>query len=199
MSRENPSLCREALRSCLIIFLDRSDLLPSRIDYRLVGTAAALLHGVDLPANDIDILVRRREDVDALGGAMAGFPCLSTPQWLPEARQYYGNYELNGVEIGFSTVEVDSERDTVETYGPGPWKHYSNLPCGRHSVPTVALELRLHTELHRNRPDRFEPLLQYLHDHDCDRDLMTRCIATHCNLSEEIKERVYRMVGRSLP
>ena len=30
------------------------------VDYRLVGTAAALLHGVDLPAGDIDILVRER-------------------------------------------------------------------------------------------------------------------------------------------
>jgi hypothetical protein len=37
------------------------------IDYHLVGTSAALLHGVVLPAADIDILVRKRSNVDAFG------------------------------------------------------------------------------------------------------------------------------------
>jgi hypothetical protein len=37
------------------------------IDYHLVGTSAALLHGVVLPVTDIEILVRERSNVDAFG------------------------------------------------------------------------------------------------------------------------------------
>ncbi len=195
MSRENPTLTLEALSATLKIFLDLAGDLPAKIEYRLIGTAAALLHGVRLPANDIDLLVRHRSDVDSFGAVLSAFECLVTPNWLPDAKQYYGHFKVNGVEIGFSTVEVDSQRDTVETYGWGPWKHYSLLTCGPHSVPTVALELRLHTELHRGRPDRFEPILQYLQTHGCNHDLMTRCISPDCNLAVDLKSKVYDMLN----
>jgi hypothetical protein len=195
MSRENPTLTLDSLKGTLTILLDLAGHLPTKIDYRLLGTAAALLHGVHLPANDVDLMVRHRADVDAFGAVLAPFQCLVTPNWLADAKQCYGNYSVNGVEIGFSTVEVDSDRDTIETYGLGPWQHYSRIPCGPYSVPTVALELRLHTELHRNRPDRFEPILQYLQEHGCNRDLMTRCIASNCNLSDVLKNMVYEMLS----
>jgi hypothetical protein len=51
--------------------------------------AAAMLHGVDLPANDIDILLREREDVDAWCGAFSGFECLEPVKWIEWTRQYY--------------------------------------------------------------------------------------------------------------
>ena len=44
------------LRSVLVLVLDRLDRPPAGSEYRLVGTAAALLHGVTLPARDIDLL-----------------------------------------------------------------------------------------------------------------------------------------------
>lgn len=197
MSRENPSLTLEALKATLMTFLDLAGDLPAKSEYRLLGTAAALLHGVRLPANDVDLMVRRRADVDSFGAVLSSFQCLVTPNWLPDAMQYYGNYLVNGVEIGFSTVEVESQRDTVETYGRGPWQHYSMLSCGPYSVPTVALELRLHTELHRNRPERYEPILQYLQKHGCDHDLMTRCISQDCNLAPDMKTKVHNMLDRA--
>ena len=101
-------------------FLDHTMPTCGQIDYRLVGTGAALLHGVSLPAADIDILVRERQNVDAFGTALAAFRCLEAPAWLAQTQQYYGNYEVNGVEVGISTVEVASEADTIETFGRGP-------------------------------------------------------------------------------
>jgi hypothetical protein len=105
---------------------------------------------------------------------MAAFPCLEPPAWLAETRQYYANYIVNGVEVGLSTVEIESGADTIETFGRGPWEHFAWLTCGPYRVPTVALELRLITELYRGRPDRSEPILQYMQAHCCDMALIRR-------------------------
>ena len=136
--------------------------------YRLVGTAAALLQGVALPVRDIDILCRERDAVDQFAGAMAGFPALQEPVWLAGDRQYYCNYDVAGVEVGASTVEVDVSHDTVETLGAGPWRHFREVPVGEHRVPAVRLELRLATETLRRRRDRSEPLISFLRAHGCD-------------------------------
>jgi hypothetical protein len=174
MQRPSPSLDQARLRQALIAVLDRSMPACAHVEYRLVGTGAALLHGVELPAGDVDILVKEREGVDAFGAALASFKCLSAPVWLAHSRQYYGNYEVHGVEVGVSTVEVDSEADTIETFGRGPWEHFALIPCGPHTVPTVALELRLITELCRDRADRYQPLIRYMQRHGCDLELVQR-------------------------
>ena len=176
MKHPPPLLDQTRLRETLITFLDHTMPTCGQIDYRLVGTGAALLHGVSLPAADIDILVRERQNVDAFGTALAAFRCLEAPAWLAQTQQYYGNYEVNGVEVGISTVEVASEADTIETFGRGPWEHFSLLTCGRYAVPTVALELRLITELFRNRPDRYQPLIQFMQLHGCDLEYIRRGI-----------------------
>lgn len=174
-----PTLCidQTLLRETLTAVLDHIMPTGAQIEYRLVGTGAALLHGVSLPAVDVDILVRERHGVDVFGAALSSFRCLEAPVWLAETQQYYGNYEVNGVEVGISTVEIASDADTIETFGRGPWEHFLLLPCGRYVVPTVALELRLITELFRNRPDRYQPLIQFMHAHGCDLGYVRRGIA----------------------
>ena len=144
--------------------------------YRLVGTAAALLQGVALPARDIDILCRERPAVDQFAAAMAGFPALQEPVWLAGDRQYFCNYALAGVEIGASTVEIEVSHDTAETVGAGPWRHFLEVPVGEHRVPAVRLELRLATEILRRRRDRCEPLIAFLRVHGCDTDLLARAL-----------------------
>ncbi len=167
-------LNRAKLEEALCAFLDHVSPTCSQAEYRLVGTGAALLHGVQLPAADIDILARDRSSVDAFGAALSPFGCRKAPGWLPEGRQYYGCYEVKEVELQISTVEVASEADTIETFGRGPWGHFTFLACGHHAVPTVALELRLLTELRRNRPDRYRQLNTYLQSHGCDTSFITR-------------------------
>jgi hypothetical protein len=174
MDRPTPSLGQTRLRETLTTVLHCAMPTCAQIEYRLVGTGAALLHGVSLPAADVDILVKERHAVDSIGSALSPFNCLEAPAWLPETQQYYGNYDVDGVEVGISTVEVESDVDTVETFGRGPWEHFTLITCGPYAVPTVALELRLITELFRQRPDRYEPLVQFLQDHGCDLDFIQR-------------------------
>jgi hypothetical protein len=195
MARSGPTIDRARLVETLTLVLDH--VLPScaGIDYRLVGTGAAMLHGVELPVGDLDIALVERSHVDAFGAALSPFECLQAPAWLPHARQYYGNYAVNGVEVGLSTVEVETDSDTIETYGPGLWEvHYSLLPCGPYQVPTVDLELRLITELYRDRPDRYTPLIAHLQEHGCDLDLVRRGLSGGW-LPQERVENVLRQLG----
>ena len=176
MGQPNPLLDQARLRETLTIMLDHAMPACAQIEYRLVGTGAALLHGVQLPAGDIDILVKDREDVDAFGSALSPFNCLFAPTWLPDDDQYYANYEINGVEVGISTVEMETDSDAIETFGSGPWEHLSLIPCGSYAVPTVALEIRLATELYRKRSDRYNPIIQYMKVNGCDVDLLRRAM-----------------------
>jgi hypothetical protein len=190
MAHPVPILTETQLRTALTVALDHIEAAGSTVAYRLVGTGAALLHGVDLPAADIDLLVRERADVDAIDAALEPFDRLRSPEWIAHTSQYYANYQVRGVEVGVSTVEVESTDDTIETFGPGPWVHYSVLACGPHQVPVVALELRLITELSRDRPDRFRPIIDHLRTRGCDLDLVTRGLAAR--VPEGVRERVVR-------
>ncbi|MBN1285069.1 MAG: hypothetical protein JXB47_06710 [Anaerolineae bacterium] len=162
------------LQETLITVLDHAMPACAQVEYRLVGTGAALLHGVQLPAGDVDILVKDREGVNAFGAALSSFECLEPPAWLPETRQYYANYNVDGVEVGISTVELETEVDAIETFGRGPWEHFTVLQCGQYAVPAVALELRLITELVRNRPDRYTPIIDHMQAQGCDIELIRR-------------------------
>lgn len=144
--------------------------------YRLGGTSAALLQGVHLPAGDIDLLVARREDVDTFAAALSSFPCLYATSWIPESLQYFTRYKVNGVDVEISTVEEQVDSDVIECVGRGPWEHYVLITCGSHRVPVIRLELRLATELLRDRPDRYEPLLDYMGTHGFDSDLLRRAM-----------------------
>ncbi len=198
MGRPAPTLNRARLQKTLIAFLDQTMESCGDIDYRLVGTGAALLHGVSLPAADVDILVKDRRNVDDLNTALSSFQCLEPPTWLAETQQYYANYVLNGTEVGISTVEIASDVDYIETFGRGPWEHFALLPCGRYMVPAVALELRLITELYRNRPDRYNPIVRFMQMRGCDLDLIQRGI---CNigLSQSMQDILLGNLEEPLP
>jgi hypothetical protein len=182
-------LSQQQLRETLVTVLDHSMPACAQIEYRLVGTGSALLQGVPLPTGDIDILVKERESVDAFGAALASFPCLFSPAWMPEARQYYADYKVNGVGVGISTVEVETESDGLECVGRGPWEHYVLVSCGPYTIPAVALELRLVSELLRDRPDRYTPLIQHMRVNGCDIELVRRGMEAR-GLPQALQEKV---------
>jgi hypothetical protein len=182
-------LNQQQLCETLVTVLDHVMPACAQIEYRLVGTGSALLQGVSLPTGDIDILVKERESVDAFGAALASFECRFSPAWMPEARQYYADYEVNGVGVGISTVEVETDSDGLECVGRGPWEHYVSIPCGPYTIPAVALELRLVSELLRDRPDRYTPLIQHMRVHGCDIELVRRGMEAR-NLAQALQEKV---------
>lgn len=197
MSQRVP-LDRSRLERTLVAVLDLALPACSCFDWRLVGTSAALLHGVPLPTADVDILVRERGAVDAFSAALSSFPCTAAPAWLEHSRQYYCAHDVNGASVEFSTVEVPSDLEYIETFGRGPWVHYALLPCGPYSVPTVALELRLITELRRQRPDRYRPILEFMAVHGCDLPLIGRAIAA-AGVPQPLQEEVLRGLAGSSP
>ncbi|MGV9309549.1 hypothetical protein ACWDLG_39810 [Nonomuraea sp. NPDC003727] len=168
------------------------------ITYRLGGTSAALLQGVHLPVGDIDLLAARREDVDTFAAALASFPCLHAASWLPASSQYFASFEAHGVKVEMSTVERQVDSDAMECVGRGPWQHYVWIACGSHQVPAVRLELRLATELLRDRADRYEPLLDHMSAQGCDFDLLHRAMRDQ-SLSAERWRLVWDRLGRSAP
>lgn len=167
---------RAELQQVLSLVLDRLDPDAPDFEYRLVGTGAALAQGVQLPAGDIDILAARRGEVDRFAAAMSGFPCLEPPAWLPDARQYFTRFHVSEIDVEASTVEVPTDTDTFECIGRGPWQHYVDLDLGRHTVPAVVLELRLVSELVRNRPDRYMPLIEHMRSRSADLQLTQRAM-----------------------
>jgi hypothetical protein len=140
--------------------------------YRLIGTAADLLRGVPIPAADVDLLARGRADVDTFAQALAGHRCLTAPTWMACCGQYYAAFEVDGVQIDASTVESLTASAFVESLGSGPWTHWSEIAVGGKSVAVVAPELRLATELCRDRKDRAEIIIGWLCDHGCDEPLL---------------------------
>jgi hypothetical protein len=153
-----------------------SGLVVPELRYRLVGTAAACLQGVAGPVGDVDVLVGRRRDVDAVAQALAGLPCVSAPRWVAVSRQYFACYRVDGVRFEVSTVEAPCDEDGRECLGPGPWRHFVTVDCGGHRIDCVRLELRLATELLRDRPERYRPVLAYLRAHGADRALLRQSL-----------------------
>ncbi|MDA1359060.1 hypothetical protein O1R50_05465 [Glycomyces luteolus] len=147
-----------------------------QLRYRLVGTGSACLQGVDLPVGDIDILLARRSDLDAIAAALAHLPCVTPPQWIEVSRQYFACYSLDGVGFSFSTVEAPIVEDGWECMGPGPWRHYVTVDCDGLRVDCVRLELRLPSEFNRDRPDRYRPLLDHFAAHGADLDLLRQSL-----------------------
>jgi hypothetical protein len=142
---------------------------------RLAGSASSVLRGVDIPAADIDILFADRTGVDAWVDSL-GVRCVieTSPRWLPDARQYFARLDIAGVVVELSTVEIHTEHDTHEGFGPGPWRHFDNVEYSGGSVPAVATELRLITEITRGRDDRLLPIIEFLRRSTCDLDLVRR-------------------------
>jgi hypothetical protein len=182
-------LSEQTLRETLVTVFDHCLPACAQVEFRLVGTGAAALQGVELPTGDIDILVKERQGVDAFGSCLASFPCLVPPAWMPGAKQYYAEYEVNGIGVGISTVEFETESDALECVGRGPWEHYVLVSCGPYTMPAVALELRLVSELVRNRPDRSTPLIEHMRVKGCDLELVRRGMTAR-NLPQDVQQNV---------
>ena len=147
-------------------------------EVRLVGTASSVMRGIRVPANDIDILFREHAGVDAWFAALsADLDVDSAPAWMADSQQYFARVHSGDVVIELSTVEIESDSDTIECFGEGPWRHFDLVDVGARTMPAVATELRLITEVSRGRSDRYRPILDHLRGIGCDLALIRRGLA----------------------
>ncbi|MEV1249483.1 hypothetical protein ACIBO2_11590 [Nonomuraea sp. NPDC050022] len=197
MGDRTRSLTLTDVTTTLDMALDALGAADSNLAYRVCGTSAALLQGVPLRAGDIDILLGSREDVETFAAALSSFPCLYAASWLPESSQYFTRFAVNGVEVELSTVERQVDSDGWECAGSGPWQHYVLVTCGSHQVPVVRLELRLVTELLRDRADRYDPLLDHMGAHGFDSALLQRSMNAHQIPARHRRQVQDRLAGSS--
>jgi hypothetical protein len=181
-------LRRDEIEQVVDAVLDHVEHIVIPDDFRLIGTAAASLRGVDASAGDIDFLARKRHVVDDFAWGLQRYPCLYPPSIEDGSNQFFTRFLVNGVSVEVSTVEVDDAPDGIESYGDGPWRHYSLVSCGDREVPVVALELRLATEMKRGRRDRYEPLLAWMQEHEIDRELLEMALRARGMPEEKVHE-----------
>ncbi len=194
MKTNNTQLTYDLVKETIGIFLENIYPVHSSIQYRLIGTSAALMQGVELPVSDIDILVKERKDIDIIIKQLSSFQCTYKPSWMNDSRQYFCSYLINNINIEFSTVEIENETDTIESFGNGPWLHYTDIQCGKYNIPTVTLELRLITELVRNRPERYNPIIKHLKENKCDIEYLTRAFEV-INIDTNKKKEILEYLG----
>lgn len=161
-------------------------------EWRLVGTASSALRGIDVPVGDVDVLLRDRSDIDVWTARLAedtGITIDTAPAWLADACQYFARLVVDRATIEFSTVEIAAGTDASECVGDGPWTHFDDVDCGRFTVPAVATELRLITEVARGRVHIIRPLIEHLRVAGCDGPLVARGLS-HAGISDAITAQV---------
>ncbi len=166
-----------ALRSLLPALERRRD------HVRIVGTAASLLRGIDLPAGDVDILADDGLIVDQLAHEAddAGATCDAVPRRIetPFGGQYIADYHFGGVLVQLSTVELSVPDPSLvaECTGDAPWLHFDTIDIDGYAVPVVASELRLLSDVIRGRADRWLPIASFLAKHGYDERLLSAAMA----------------------
>jgi hypothetical protein len=154
--------------------------LVSAREFRLVGGAASALHGVELSAGDVDLLFREQDGVDRSCAALSiDYTVVEPPSWIEDSCQYFASVLVGGARVELSTVELHTDLDTMECFGPGPWTHFDHVACGEIVVPVVAEELRLVTEVARGREARWSAIARFLGDRGGDVELVQRGLADH--------------------
>ncbi len=184
-----------ALHPLLRAFDDLGDRL------RLVGTASSLLRDIDLPVADIDVLARDRDCVDRFFALAteAGATHVSAPALLatPFGGQYIADLEVGGVVLQCSTVESTAATDSPrlrECVGDTPWIHFDLVEVRGHLVPVVASELRLASDVMRQRPDRWRPIAAHLAARGYDGALLAGAFV---GFPDELTDDVWAVVGKN--
>ena len=165
-------------------------------DIRIVGTAASWLRGIVLPVGDIDVLARTRPTVDGLAEELIrrGVRCRMPPSLLDEPgfTQYYASFDIHDVKVEVSTVETDTDAALSECAGPAPWSHFDHVLFNDTRLFAVASELRLLSEVSRNRPERWEPIGRQLEHNGYDAELFDAACST---LPDELRTVMNQAVG----
>ncbi len=193
------NLTKSKTESTLQIILHKIQASRVKINFRLIGTAAAQIRGITIPTADIDLLAESRKDVDAFIEIFRDFIDSESPKWFNCSNQYYASFQIDSTRVEISTVEIDSRLDIMETFGHGPWIHYSMISIGEYEIPAVALELRLISEVLRERTDRIYPIVDYLKQNSLNTDLLKRTLSEnrpdYNNLNPTIAANIKKELG----
>jgi len=81
-ANKKPLQNRKQLKVILTTIYDKTGKILRGYDYRIVGTAASLLQGVNISTNGIDILFRDRRGIDEIHKILSKIKCFREPEFL---------------------------------------------------------------------------------------------------------------------
>ncbi|MCS7460327.1 hypothetical protein N0M98_09245 [Paenibacillus doosanensis] len=174
----------------------------SNLEWILVGSVGSVLQGCDMIPGDVDIYVKNQADVAQFAHLLKDFSLVSRcelpygDQWLssleePIFTQTFGSgftwtkgrwriedFKVEVVQISNSAGIPDSlDGDGIWEGGRFIWSHCRNVTFGRHTVPTVPLEIQLESNLRRKRADRVQSILAALKQYGYDEKLIQKALS----------------------
>ena len=149
-------------------------LADTRIEWLVIGSAAAALQGVEIEPRDVDLLFRTREDLMAFVRKMHGLTPsspeapLSVEDWRSSQAQpiktetfpgaftwHKAAWDIEGVRLDATAIENNGVPDSL--HGDGVWEggdHVWSFVTRAQDLPVVALEVQLESCLRRDLDSR---------------------------------------------
>lgn len=190
------------------------------VQWAIIGSVASVLHGCQIPPNDIDFLAVKPEGVYRFAELMSAYAppkCEYPPgddNWrssgeLPVtsgpdpygfmwhfARWYVDSFKVEIAHIvaprGYPT---SSDGAGIWEAGPEIWPYLRNVPFADYQVPLVPLEIQLETNLKRGLKDRVEEIIAIFQRNGYDRALIQKSLSSeHLKTFETLSENSSRGV-----
>ncbi|TLS37080.1 hypothetical protein [Pseudalkalibacillus caeni] len=199
-------------RSALGIVCHRYFRSDENIEWMLVGSAGSVLQGCEMDPGDVDIYVKRKEDVSRFAELLSEFSLpnqdnqTNSNDWYStkgeavfhqtfpsgfswsKARWNINGCDVEVVHISNAAGIPDSlTGDGIWEGGQYIWSHFKEVKAGEYTIPAVPLEIQLESNLRRKRGDRVEAILNALKTNGYDRELITKALSTQ-NLAKFNKE-----------
>jgi hypothetical protein len=148
------------------------------LEWMLVGSAATALRVGGITPMDIDIAVRRPEDVSRAATVLPTPQSLEPgkadepPAWIStmaeptlhfgdeRERWNFGVWFIQGVKVELAHIDAPPVAELmIETRSWAVWSERDTLVCQSEPVPTVPLETQLATMAARGQTDRLDAVL----------------------------------------
>lgn len=168
-------------------------LRPLPVDWMLIGSAGTAVHGAEIQPADIDVLVRRPDDVVAVAQSMPNpvdaSPSSDPAEWFSTAvepvlrfgtendRWTFGRWGLAGVVVEAANITVPAAKGLlIETLGEEVWRVRSWVVWRGQRLPVVPLEVQLATMVARGQDERLARAISSRSPASLNRPLLRRAL-----------------------
>lgn len=164
----------------------------------LVGSAATALRGVELDPGDLDVLVRRSQDVARVAALMPArshddgeldpgkFVSSKTRPTITfdSGSWVFGRWLLADVTVEVASISVpESERyQLIETLGDPVWLEREQIDVEGAQIPIVPLELQIATMVSRGQSARLDRVVDASDALQLDAELLSRALSARGGL-----------------
>ncbi len=154
------------VRRALSTLLER--LQDSSIEWRLGGSVALALQGLEISPRDVDLFLPSGDAACLMGETLGEF-VESPPHWRTSGpfASYYGHCRIEGVEIDLiGELVIETPQGSVRLGADSLlWRWESSLPFQGWKVPSIPLEIQLVTYyLMPKREERVNQITSLLKD-----------------------------------